>query len=515
MPSTFKIEPPYYPIVYVRGYAMTASEREDVFHDAYYGFSATSVEKRQSPPPRFFEADIFEGQFVRLMKLRDYSYADASNRGEQFHANPSRSIWISRFYDLDYIRGQIRPIETHAEDDLWRLIRDEVPERLEAAGVNLGANRADYKVILIAHSMGGLVCRTLIQNIMPGQNEDPKRWIHRLVTMGTPHRGIDLDKVPDFLERVVTTKLNPGGSNIFQEARMREYLKLGAKDAEGNYVFDIHSLGAVDGKYSLPVKRCLCLIGSDYHSYSAVQYVTGAHSDGLVKQDRAYMVSGTHVDGDYPEQRRAYWANVHRAHSGYRGIVNSYESFENLHRFLFGDTRASVALENIEVKTPPPAGVAQFYDFEILVTIRNTTVFLHRREQDPCENAIRYDRSAIPPRILLHTGFLNSRLRDPGQAFSHFAITLRIIEHQLKQGLLWDHEYPGRPVFTETLEIRIGSEDGTQLVHFRWLSETADWAPVDPDNRDVYRIPLRSAHAVAGILAIETAPWPEKAVTMD
>ena len=36
-----KIEPPYYPIVYVRGYAMTAGERADVFHDAYYGFAAT------------------------------------------------------------------------------------------------------------------------------------------------------------------------------------------------------------------------------------------------------------------------------------------------------------------------------------------------------------------------------------------------------------------------------------------------------------------------------------------
>jgi len=40
---------------------MTESERADVFHDAYYGFSATSAERRDAPPPRYFEVDIFGG----------------------------------------------------------------------------------------------------------------------------------------------------------------------------------------------------------------------------------------------------------------------------------------------------------------------------------------------------------------------------------------------------------------------------------------------------------------------
>src|SRR5262245_52500485 len=77
----FKIEKPYYPIVYVRGYAMRASERQKTFNDTYYGFSATSVEKRQAPPPQYFEADVFEGQLIRFMKMKDYGYADSVNRG--------------------------------------------------------------------------------------------------------------------------------------------------------------------------------------------------------------------------------------------------------------------------------------------------------------------------------------------------------------------------------------------------------------------------------------------------
>jgi hypothetical protein len=77
----FKIEKPYYPIVYVRGYAMRVAEREETFNDTYYGFSATSVEKRQAPAPQYFEADVFEGQLIRFMKIRDYGYADSVNRG--------------------------------------------------------------------------------------------------------------------------------------------------------------------------------------------------------------------------------------------------------------------------------------------------------------------------------------------------------------------------------------------------------------------------------------------------
>ena len=95
-----KIQPPFYPIVYVRGYAMTENEREETFHDTYYGFAATSVEKRQVPPPEYQRADMFEGQLIRFMKMGKFAYFDATNRGlEDSTDNPSRSLWVCRFYD--------------------------------------------------------------------------------------------------------------------------------------------------------------------------------------------------------------------------------------------------------------------------------------------------------------------------------------------------------------------------------------------------------------------------------
>lgn len=514
-----KIEKPYYPIIYVRGYAMRHSEREETFNDTYYGFSATSVEKRQAPPPDYFEANVFEGQLIRLMKIKDYGYADAVNRGlEIFHANPSRSIWVCRFYDQDYIKENLRSIEDHAED-LYKLVCKTIPTRLKACGVNLGQNDEDYRVILIAHSMGGLVCRTLIQNLLPHEHtEDPKRWIHRLVTLGTPHRGIELGKIPDFLEDLVTSRLNPFDSNIFKEERMREYLKLQGKRGR-NYKYEVHSLGSKDTLHAFPVKRCLCIIGSDYHAYSVTKEMTGNFSDGLVKQDRAYVVAGEAPAGNhgYPDDQTCYYSNIHRAHSGYRGIVNSFESYENIQRFLFGNIKAEISLESIKLNTPDDGKSRYFYDFEFLVSIRGTSIYLHRREQDPCENAIRLERKDIPKRLLLHTGFMNSKLKDDNDNFSHFALTLRVIEHRVEKGFLWDREYPGRPIYAETLEIRVGDSDPSQPgdeVEYRWLSEVAGWKQMQPDN-GLFRAPLRQADTISAEVTIKAGLWPDVSLTKD
>jgi hypothetical protein len=522
MVMAIRIEKPYYPIVYVRGYAMTAGERERTFNDTYYGFSATSVEKRDTPPPEYFEMDLFEGQLIRLMKMRDYAYLDEVNRGlENSSANPSRSLWVCRFYDRDHVLGKLRGIEEHA-GDLHTLVCETIPGRLRDCGVDLGDNDEDYKVILVAHSMGGLVCRTLIQNQFPARGQDPKRWIHRLVTMGSPHRGIELGRVPDIVE-ALSAQLNPFDSGIFHEPRMREYLKLEERtgpEHDAPFRYDVHSLGPQDGPHFFPVKRCLCLIGSDYHSYGPVRAATGSFSDGLVKQDRAYIVAGPApaAGAKYPDSQTCYWANVHRAHSGDRGIVNSYESYENLHRFLFGDTRFEVALEEFRITTDDDPAIRYFYDFECRISIRGTASYLHRREQDPCENAMRFGRAEVPSHLPLHTAFMNSALRDEGSTFSHFALRLNVIEHRVKHGALWDHEYPGRSIYTETLEVRVGdcsSSEPEEAVGYRWLSGSEAWQPAVRTGSGAFRFPLRPAETLEGVVEVVAGVWPDPALTCD
>lgn len=544
--AKFKIENPYYPIVYVRGYAMTSNEREQVFNDAYYGFGVSSVEKRDAPAPDYFRADIFEGLLIRLIK--DHRYVDSTNQGlladaasETPYFNPSRSIWVSRFYDGDYFNQSIRSMEEHAED-LRALICKTIPSKLKDHDVDT----SNLKVILLAHSMGGLVCRTLIQKTLPDNGMAAKDLIHRFVTMGTPHKGIDLGSIPDLLENAVVTALNPKDSSIFKEDRMRQYLGLAQpkkglkkkpKEAD-DFLYDVHSIGPVD---RFPIKRCLCLIGSDWTSYGVVRKLTGGVSDGLVKQSRAYLVGGPRpVAGnksdddtpDYDDAQRAYWANVHRAHSGYRGIVNSYESYENIQRFLFGTTIFHIALDDIEIHTKREADSTYTHDFEFMLSIRGTNAFLHRRQQDPCENAFRFTaddsdnkKPGLPKRLHLHTGFLNSRLRRKDDPYSYFRLTFHVLERRVRKGLLWDHDYPASVIYSETMEARIDIPSDTTgggagpVVEYRWLSDLSAGAGEGWQKAQyvdgAFQANMRAASTFSAKLTVKAGEWPDPGLTLD
>lgn len=545
--APFKITPPYYPIVYVRGFAATAGEREETFFDTYYGYAATAVEKRAAAPPKFLEPIVFEGQLIRFIK--EYGYVDAANGGlrlalETTHnprQNPTRSVWISRFYDPDVMAEKVRTIEEHARD-LYRQIAVDIPEALEAVGGDLGGKRADYRVVFIAHSMGGLVCRCLLQNPEPviaafekdfraetkadpdvkvrferymASKKDVPGLVHRLVTLGSPHGGIELSAVPDFLEDLVANK-NPLGAAIFKPRRMREYLALKAQNAKKADEWDAApAVNTLGGQF--PEGRCLCVVGSDHASYGVARKATGSYSDGLVRQDRAY-ISG------------AYRANVHRAHSGRRGIVNSFESYENVRRFLFGDYRARLELEKLEIGLAPPEEKDRaFYDFEFSLSVRGTGVMLHRRAEDPCENAHRYEyvdtgkKDAKGQRVgelrdgdgkpvtavYLHTGFLDTTL-SPNKDTARFLLAFRVVLHQIKDGFLFDHEYPARTVYSESLEVRLvpdKNDPKKKTVRYTWLSEADKDDAAQPDGDGVYRVKLRPANTLAGELCVRAEPW--------
>lgn len=545
----YKIKPPYYPIVYVRGYAMRRSDIAETFYDTYYGFAASAVYKKQAAKDDgYIVPDMFEGQLIRFMKK--YSYTDSVNGlKEDFdetgrpEANPFQTIWVSRFYDVDFIQDKVRPIEFHARE-LAELIINKIPARLRDFGADEADLKENYKVILMAHSMGGLVCRTLLQNILPEKDyncgagclldsdklKNPEQLIHRLITIGTPHKGIDLGNIPDFIENALTATLNPFDSNMFKPLRMRDYLMLGDKkdgrkkkdNDEDDFQYDLHSLG----NSSFPANKCLCIIGSDYHSYSVAQYLTGSFSDGLVKQDRAYIVSGAKPaeHEKYTEQNTAYYANIHRAHSGYQGIVNSSESFENIQRFLFGNLKVRVSLTGITFNPDikPDDKCDYQYDFEFSLSVKGAGVYLHQRQQDPCENAIRYSRDELTapgaPDIFLHNGFLDSNLQRSGDGNSYFIMRFKIAEYKILHGRLWDTDYPARTIYSETIEVKVAHDgqvkDGYQA-QYSWLSNSDNWQDFAGENGQ-YSIPLQAdvstigTAAVTGKILLQPSFWDNK-----
>ena len=164
---------PFHPIIYVRGFAATQGEIEETVADPYMGFNIGSTKARiawTGDVRRFF----FESPLVRLMS--DHQYEDVFVDGEDLvsvegaeHRVPYRCIVIYRYYDeasKDFGTGKTPPIE-HFARGLGKLIlrlRDKVcKDNAVAPG--------DFRVHLVAHSMGGLVCRAFLQNGQLGTAE--------------------------------------------------------------------------------------------------------------------------------------------------------------------------------------------------------------------------------------------------------------------------------------------------------------------------------------------------------
>jgi hypothetical protein len=164
---------PFYPIIYVRGYAMSRSEIDETTADPFCGFNIGSSVFRAVPgkdrqPRKYF----FESPVVRLAS--DFKYQDVYEDGydildPEWSANPdnkisSRAIIIYRYYDgaSNLLgTGNTPPIEDFSANlgDLILRVRD-----LVCANPDNGVTPDEFRCYLVAHSMGGLVCRGLLQN---------------------------------------------------------------------------------------------------------------------------------------------------------------------------------------------------------------------------------------------------------------------------------------------------------------------------------------------------------------
>ncbi|HEY8994096.1 MAG TPA: hypothetical protein VIM71_05510 [Lacunisphaera sp.] len=383
---------PYHPIIYVRGFAATQGEIEETVADPYMGFNLGSTKSRQvwtGDLKKFF----FESPLVRLHT--DHGYKDVYEEGEDLVASDRtdipigyRSVVIYRYYDEAseaFSDGETPPIEQFGIG-LGKLIlrlRDRICGNPEN-----GVTPKDFRVYLVAHSMGGLVCRCFLQNPKLGIGAkfalnkadiaglaEARTLVDKLFTYATPHNGIDLRIV-----RNVPAWASFGDVNNFNRERMAGYLGL---KPTGD---DVSDLG------SFPADRAFNLVGTNPRDYTVMKglsaWAAGDDSDGLVKIDCA-TTHGRDADNREVSSPRAF---VHRSHSGHYGIVNSEEGYQNLTRFFFGNVRIDGVLDIDEVILPdevetaladmPPKERHRFkasYQFEVAVSIRNCQWQMHRR----------------------------------------------------------------------------------------------------------------------------------------
>jgi pimeloyl-ACP methyl ester carboxylesterase len=248
--------------------------------------------------------------------------------------DPLRTLWVFRYYDLDERRfafyGQA----------LVRLI-----DFIRALGAEKRKGEPPA-VNIIAHSMGGLIVREAIQRAYPDRKEAAADYINKVVTLGTPHRGISFNLLKEWI-------------NIDAEDELKHFDPKFQEDENEQTAY------VRFGDY-FPPKRLLTVVGTNYRTYGAVGAsalnrlfsVSGEggpsynRSDGLVKQTFAQI----------PGCPRTF---VHKCHGGPDSLVTARESFEVARRFLFGNVYVRLNLLDAEIKR----GFDRFGKSEIFVGV--------------------------------------------------------------------------------------------------------------------------------------------------
>ena len=478
------------PIIYVRGFAMRENEIEDTVNTPYMGFNLGSTRIRQDPD-RSFTHYIFESPLIRLMK--EYGYQDVYHHGAVNQGRlPRKSIVIHRYYEQESGEGR-RPSIIEAAKELGSLIlwlRDRVCGDDDQA-------RAAFKVYLVAHSMGGLVVRCLLQN-MAVATKQVRDCVDKVFTYGTPHNGIEMGGFN------VPRALGIWDINNFNRENIAKTLDLAPKNGRVNHL---------DGHF--PPERFMSLVGTNHKDYNLTRYAVGSMSDGLVKIENAYIAGGPRV-------------YCYLSHSGYYGMVNAEEGYQNLTRFLFGDTRVTGRMVVEALPLPPSVAKARkkgqtiegSYLFECTVTPRMhpPIPLSDRRAEHGSAIFRRFDEMFHPDRTghaharhpVLFSVFLDTRKIQTGRTMV-FVADVAVRSTEFKVDGLWflDQRIPDENLYRDKLVLR--ATRGVTGWTLRYVSADERWgenrgSELEQDDQGRY-VPLSSPKGFRAKLYLDFTAW--------
>jgi hypothetical protein len=391
-----------------------------------------------------------------------------------------------------------------------------------------GAARKNFRVYLVAHSMGGLVCRCLLQNeallTPPGASlQEARSAVDKVFTYATPHNGIDLNVLGN-----VPGAWSRNDADNFNRQRMRHFLALPAA-GDGDVNGDVDSLG---GKFD--PDRFFNLVGTNDRDYDAagglVRKAVGPMSDGLVRIVNA-TTWGPWQDDAKRNSPRAF---VYRSHSGHYGIVNSEGGFQNLVRFLFGDIRVDGVLEIADLSLPDKIEKAKeqgrairaSYYFEVVVRVRGATWDLHRRTVGENSAVFRkFDEmfprdGSVPRHPHLFSAFLSSgaRLRQRRPSLG-FAVDLRVLvpQYEVDRKLWFEDHYEGGYLFRDKLNFEAippAADGEAWTLRYGFDSAAPNRAtrtaePRHGNGATTFRIPIeqKTRPGISATLVLRATPW--------
>jgi hypothetical protein len=288
------------------------------YHDAtnVVGYYASPVEDERELPAKLVELGISPDFFTGSTVIDPAMALALVQKPEEIR----RTLWVFRYYDLERKFGVYAEALVRLIDFIQALARTQ--------------DEAPPKVNIIAHSMGGLIVREAVQMAYPrlkGTERAAEDYINKIVTLGTPHRGISFQVLSNWV-----------GFDADEE--LERFNPDNQKDEawEGSYKnFDNH----------FALDRLLTVVGTNYRSYgnkiasglNRIFSVGGEfgplynRSDGLVKQTLAQI----------PGAPRTF---VNKCHGGEDSLVTSREAYEIATRFFFGDVHLWLKLVDARIK---------------------------------------------------------------------------------------------------------------------------------------------------------------------
>lgn len=526
----------YLPIIYVRGFAMSDNEKDQTTADPFCGFNLGStvyraVADKEKPARKF----VFESPVVRLMS--QYQYTDVYEDGNDIldpewesyadgQKTPNRlgprSIIIYRYYDecSELLGSGKAPDMEHFARGLSKLI-SKVRDLLDANEAT-GIPRKQFRCYLVAHSMGGLICRALLQN-SDYDESGVASCVDKVFTYATPHNGIDIAgmNVPAWVRLM--------GINTFNREKIAALL--GTTDLLEKYkrVDLIRSDGLSGDRY-------FTMVGTNRSDYEAAAGLSrtfvGHGSDGLVRIENATL-STVMPTGELRESPKAF---AYRSHSGYFGIINSEEAFQNLARFLFGDLRVDIAVKFTDVRLPAKVeelaargkSVEALYQVEMQAAPRGKLWYLTRRvaEEDSVA-CFRHSEWREKGRIDLSSVFLSNLAKvtkgGPSLAYA-MTLAVKVPDYEVKNSIWVNEHYEGAYLFRNALTVEIfrPDADGRWKVLYAWqdsgVTEPKKEAVLVPLPSGGYEIALEfnsktgprsalSTPGVSGIVFLTIRQW--------
>ena len=407
------------PLVLIRGFGGT--DVSDEQRNAYQGFNDGTVY-----PGRRGDNFIYEGLVLRCLKSSLYRYTDATNvAGYYAHgigapqdlggfdpddvsgsvaldpatanrvlseAGPG-TIWVYRYYDLDP-----RSLVNYGQQ-LKRLIAL-IEKTMERQGHSFDG------VDVVAHSMGGLVAREALR-AMYEDGDSARRMVHRVVTLGTPHRGIAFQRLPSWLLRALPGVKKAEDELAAFDPTKTEFLQIGKW-------FDVDRILTVVGTNSRSYNVQVASLANRISSLFDEGTLSTNRSDGLVKHSAAQL----------PGAPRTF---VDKCHGGPDSLVTSREAYEIAMRFFHGTHHVRLWLDDAEITRGMDIfGKSEFY-LGVSVKPRGTDFDLFHQSKD-AENCYGpFSRSDLNDEVPDLKTQLEKAFADAGDATTWWAGPDRLI----------------------------------------------------------------------------------------